>query len=183
MAIDKSGLEDVVGPTDEQIRTIARLAERQLAAERQIEQLEAELAAANENHKQISWNLLPDAMRACNCEQFKLQDGTNIDVKEQTYASITEANRPIAHAWLRNNNHGAIIKNNIVIGFSPGQDESAAQVADYLEAEGIVFDTKQGVNVRTLAAWVKGQLLEDNEIPDSITYYQQRISKVKTPKG
>ena len=35
--LDLSGLEEVVGPTDEQLRTIASLAEQQLAAELRVE--------------------------------------------------------------------------------------------------------------------------------------------------
>jgi len=63
--LDTSELDEVVAPTDEQLTTISKLAEKQLAAELLVEQRAAELTKAKEELNKINENLLPDAMQAC----------------------------------------------------------------------------------------------------------------------
>jgi len=44
--LDMSALDEVTGPSDDQLKTIVNLAKRQIAAELQVEQLKAELQKA-----------------------------------------------------------------------------------------------------------------------------------------
>lgn len=173
--LDVSALDGNEGPSDEQLREIAALATRQVASELHVEQLEAELAKAKENLRDISWNLLPDAMQACGIAEFKLESGARVTIKDEVYSSISEKNRPVALGWLREHNHGAIIKNNITVPLEPDQDSELVQ---FLQEHDLAFDQKQNVHNRTLQAWVKEQLRQGNEVPESISYFEQRISKV-----
>ena len=177
--LDLTELEEAIEtPSDEQLKTISKLAERQLAAEKQVEILDAELTAAKQNLQVIRENLLPDAMRGCNLEMFKTSSGAMIEIKENIYASITEANRPKALSWLRNHNHGAIIKQVLSVPFTGADKDTEKELKNILKEKDIEYETKMGVHARTLTAWVKEQLRQDNEVPDSISYYEQRISKV-----
>jgi hypothetical protein len=177
--LDLTELEEVVTPSDDQIKTISVLAQRQVTAERTVADLEASLREAKHNLTNINENLLPDAMLAMGVEKFTLSDGTEIDVKESVFASISEKNRPAAHRWLKEHNHGAIIRNAITTTFGPGEEGQAAIVKTLLETNEVAYESKSSIHPGTLRAWVNEQLANSNDLPESISYYQKRVSKVK----
>lgn len=178
-ALDLSELDDVVGPTREQLQEITALAQRQLSAERTVDNSQSSLDDAKRNLRRINENLLPDAMTEIGMDQFRLTDGTEIDVKETIRASISEKNRPGAHQWLHDNGHDAIIRKSITLVFSPGEEELHQTVIDFLNTINLEFDGRSAINHNTLRAWVTNQLREGNVVPDEISHYEQRISKVK----
>ena len=175
--LDLSGLDDVVTPTDDQLRTIQQLAKRQLTAERTVSELEGALREAKQNLTNINENLLPDAMLAIGFETFRLVDGTEIDVKESVFASISVKNQPEAYRWLKANNHGAIIRNALTSTFGPGEEELSDKAKDLLTEAEIGFESKSSIHPGTLRAWVNEQLANSNEVPESISYYEKRVSK------
>ena len=177
--LDLSGLDEIVGPTDEQLRNIAELAQRQIAAEKSVDSASASLDEAKRNLRRINENLLPEAMTEVNLESFRLRNGIEIDVKETIRASISEANRLAAHEWLQEHGHSAIIKKAIIVAFGPGDEKHMGLVVDFLDKIDLEFDSKSAINHNTLQAWVREQLREGNTVPDEISYYEQRISKVK----
>lgn len=178
-ALDLSELDDVVGPTREQLQEITALAQRQLSAERTVDNSQESLDEAKRNLRRINENLLPDAMTEIGMDQFRLTDGTEIDVKETIRASISEKNRPGAYQWLHENGHDAIIRKSITIAFSPGEEHLHEMVQRFLDQHDIEFDGRSAINHNTLRAWVTNQLREGNTVPDDISHYEQRISKVK----
>ena len=175
--LDMSKLDEIVAPSDDQLKQVETLAKRQLAAERNVEQCAAELAEAKRALTQINENLLPEAMRACGLREFTLESGEKVMIKEAIRASISEANRPAAIQWLREHNHGAIIRTKIEASFMPG-DPAVDEVSNYLDAHSIEHATRNNVHPGTLSAWAREQLENGLEIPESISYYEQRISKV-----
>jgi hypothetical protein len=177
--LDLSELEEIVGPTDDQLKEITALARRQLASERTVASAQDSLDEAKRNLRRINENLLPDAMAEIGMDQFKLTDGTAIDIKETIRASISEANRLAAHQWLREHNHGAIIRRSVTITFDPGEDDVFEKVTEFLDANDIEYDGRNAINHNTLTAWVRNQLREGNTVPEEISHYEQRISKVK----
>jgi len=177
--LDLTELDEVVTPTDDQLRTIQTLAKRQITAERTVSELEASLREAKQNLTNINENLLPDAMLAIGFETFRLVDGTEIDVKESVFASISVKNQPEAFRWLRDHNHGAIIRNAVTSTFGPGEEDKAEVMKTLLDVNDVMFESKSSVHPGTLRAWVNEQLANSNEVPESISYYQKRVSKVK----
>lgn len=177
--LDLSELETIVGPTDDQLKEITALAQRQVAAERSVTSSQGSLDEAKRNLRRINENLLPDAMAEIGMNEFKLTNGTEIAIKEAIRASISEANRLPAHQWLNENGHGAIIRRSITITFSPGEESLHDAVTEFLDEKDIEFDGRNAINHNTLTAWVRNQLREGNKVPDEIAHYEQRISKVK----
>jgi len=177
--LDLSELDGIVGPTDEQLKNITELAKRQLAAERTVAAASGSLDEAKRNLRRINENLLPEAMTEIGMEQFKLSEGIEIKINEALRASISEANRPAAYDWLREHGHDAIIKKTVTITFDPGQEQNYDSVVKFLEDNDIEFDGRSSIHARTLTAWVGNQLREGNPVPDEISHYEQRISKVK----
>lgn len=177
--LDTSGIDEIVAPSDEALATIGKLANQQLAAIRRVEQLNEELRAAKADLTKISQDLLPDAMKAVGLQEFTLDSGEKITIKEDVYASIPNGKLADAVRWFREHNHGAIIKNQFKVDFGAGDDEQAGVVATFLDSNGLDYDQKLSVHPGTLKRWVKDQLAEGNEVPETITYYEFRESKIK----
>lgn len=177
--LDLSELDEIVGPTNEQLQNITELAKRQIAAERLVSSAQGSLDEAKRNLRRINENLLPDAMTEIGMQKFTLSDGTSIDIKEAIRASISEANRPAAYQRLKEQGHEAIIRKSITITFSPGEENIYEKVIEFLDINDIDYDGRSVIHPQTLTAWVKNQLREGNPVPEEIAYYEQRISKVK----
>ena len=177
--LDLSEIEEVAGPTNEQLEQVAALAKSQTAAELKIEQLTEELRVAKEDWRKIAQELLPDAMAACHLKEFTLEDGRQIKIKDDVFASIPVAALPQAAQWLKAHNHGAILKNEFKVPFGAGEDDQAKVLTTFLEANGVDFNNRVFVHPGTLKRWVKDQLAEGNEVPKSITYYEFREASVK----
>lgn len=177
--LDLSELEEATAPTDQELNKIAELARSQKAAELRVEQLTAELSQAKEGLRKISQDLLPDAMKAVGMKEFTLESGETITIKDEVYANIANKNFVEAANWLRANNHGAILKNQFNMTFGAGEDHEAAQLVTFLDANGYDFNRRLNVHPGTLKRWVKDQLAEGKPIPEAITYYEFRESKIK----
>lgn len=181
--LDMSAVDDTLAPTDEQLTTVGRLADQQLALEVDIEQLEAELRAKKNLYVKVSQEDLPDAMSAMGLSAFRLKNGASIDIKKGVDASIRTADKPLAYNWLRDHGHGAIIKNEFKVPFGAGEDAQAKVLDDFLRQQDLEFNSAVSIHTMTLRAWAKAQLEEGNEIPETIKVYEYSVAKVIPPKG
>lgn len=145
----------------------------------ELETLRLELDALNQKASDkseairiLETETLPDMLKVLGLKDLTLASGAKIALYDIISASITDDNREEAHAWLRNNNHGDIIKNNVTISFGKGEDDYADRIrADLLRmrTEGFIkfgdLVQKEAVHPQTLKAFVKGQLGEGNKFP------------------
>jgi len=180
--LDTSELENLA-PTDEQLNTVSRIADQQLALELDIEQLSAELRTKKNLHIQVSQENLPDAMSAMGLSSFTLKNGASINIKKGVDASIRIADKPQAYDWLRQNGHGAIIKNEFKVPFGAGQDEQAEKLDTFLHQIDADFNAAISIHTQTLRAWARTQLEEGNPIPETIKVYEYSVAKVTPPRG
>ena len=95
----------------------------------QLQSLEDEVKVLEENLKRkkeaadkISEEVIPEIMENMKLKTLKLQDGSAIEVKEIYGASIPVANRESAYTWLRDNDLGDLIKNEMTVSFGRGED-------------------------------------------------------------
>lgn len=183
--LDLSDLDEIVAPSDEQLKMVSKLADQQLALELNIEQLEAELRKTKNMHVKISQVDLPDAMAAINMSSFKLKNGASIDIKKGVDASIKVNDKPSAYEWLREHGHGAIIKHEYKIPFGAGEDEMANRLEKFLEdvLDEHQYNANTSIHTQTLRAWARAQLEEGNEIPEVIKVYEYSVAKVIPPQG
>ena len=98
---------------------------------------------------------------------LKLMDGSSVDVKPNYSASITIANRDAAFQWLRDNNLGDIIKNEISVSFGRNEDLKAADYANLASERGYQPTQKLKVEPMTLKALVRERLENGKEMPTS----------------
>jgi hypothetical protein len=180
--LDISELENLA-PTDEQLTTVSRIADQQLALELDIEQLTSELRTKKNLHVKVSQEDLPDAMLAMGMSSFTLRNGAAIDIKKGVDASIRVDDKPQAYEWLRENGHGAIIKNEFKVPFGAGQDEQAEQLDKFLHQINADFNAAISIHTQTLRAWARTQLEEGNPIPETIKVYEYSVAKVTPPRG
>ena len=89
-----------------------------------------------ERADKISAEVIPEIMEQMKLKTLNLQDGSAIEVKEIYSATIPVANREGAYQWLRENDLGDLIKNEITVSFGRGEDDKATQYAGLAEGQG-----------------------------------------------
>ena len=173
--MDKDTLDDILGgeaintldveATDDEIRRIAELANKQLELEQEVQIKEEELKAKKEELRSVQEHDLPDAFAEAGISEIKLADGSRVRSEPFVTAHISKANTEKAHAWLVDNGHGNIIKREVSAKFAKG-DENFLAAMKALQAVGIKnVDTKEAVHHQTLKAFARDEIQKGTDIP------------------
>ena len=138
----------------------------------QLQSLEDEVKIMEENLKRkkeaadkISEEVIPEIMEQMKLKTLKLQDGSAIEVKEIYGASIPVANREGAYKWLRDNDLGDLIKNEITVSFGRGEDNKANDYASLAEKNGYQPSQKMKVEPMTLKALYRERVESNQDLP------------------
>ena len=92
-------------------------------------------------------------------------DGSKVEIKQTYGGSILVENRPKACEWLRENEHGDIIKNKVSCQFGQGEDQEAEAFVRMAQSQGYPTDQKEEVHPQKLRAWIKEMVEKGNEFP------------------
>ena len=90
---------------------------------------------AKESLDEIETDLLPSAMEQADVLTFTTPDGIEVKVKEDITLAMKSGEPKQAYKWLRDNEHGDLIKNTIAVVFGKGQDKQAIELAKKLKKE------------------------------------------------
>ena len=138
----------------------------------QLQSLEDEVKIMEDNLKRkkeaadkISEEVIPEIMDNMKLKTLKLQDGSAIEVKEIYGASIPVANREGAYKWLRDNDLGDLIKNEITVSFGRGEDNKANDYASLAETNGYQPSQKMKVEPMTLKALYRERVESNQDLP------------------
>ena len=138
----------------------------------QLQSLEDEVKIMEDNLKKkkeaadkISEEVIPEIMDNMKLKTLKLQDGSAIEVKEIYGASIPVANREGAYKWLRDNDLGDLIKNEITVSFGRGEDNKANDYASLAETNGYQPSQKMKVEPMTLKALYRERVESNQDLP------------------
>ena len=138
----------------------------------QLQSLEDEVKIMEDNLKRkkeaadkISEEVIPEIMDNMKLKTLKLQDGSAIEVKEIYGASIPVANREGAYKWLRDNDLGDLIKNEITVSFGRGEDNKANDYASLAERNGYQPSQKMKVEPMTLKALYRERVESNQDLP------------------
>jgi len=169
-------------PSDENLRRVVELAELQLAQEEKVKILSEQLDVESKKLRDISQNQFPSLMDEISLKSFTLMSGRMISVIPKVKASITEPRKEKAFAWLRANNHGGIIKNEVISSFGKGEDEKAASLKVELISKGFETKQKESVHGNTLSAFVR-ELKESGyafstEVSELLGIYEYKFTKI-----
>jgi len=173
-------------PTEDLLTQLLNLAHDQVRLENRVAAYEEKLAKEKKLLEVVSTQLLPMIMEKLGVAEFTFSDGAVIQVAEKTAASISEANREAAFAWLRENGHGDIIKHVISVSLKAGMDDFAKKLVAGLRAtpelQDQKVDEKESIASQTLLAFVKTQIKKGQEVPDSITVMPLKFTKITVPE-
>jgi len=172
-------------PTDEKLSKLTSICRRLVNKEREYSDYKSLASKSYEELKDIREKEIPDAMMSLNISKFVMDDGTEIAVKDELYASINESKRKEALEWLDNNGLGDIIKHDITISFARGEHEEAESIKGVLQDNGQdSYLEKATVHPQTLKATFKDLRNKGEEIPDGLfNWYETPLAKVKLSKG
>lgn len=152
--------------------------------------LESHLGSVNKQIARIEEGALPEALLSLGLRDFALTSGARVILSENISCSAAGENREDALSWLRENNHGDLIKNEIRVSFGRDEDAYALKVLSKLaEMRGnkdIVcgaIEQTQKVEPQTLKAFIKGLLAEGTPFPaDTFKVRQFNVVKFKAAK-
>ena len=152
----------------ENIQSLADQVERLNTFQKEIETQEEALKQKKKDFEHLSAEVIPTMMAEMGLSHLKLMDGSSVDVKPNYSASITIANRDAAFQWLRDNNLGDIIKNEISVSFGRNEDNKAADYASLASERGYQPTQKLKVEPMTLKALVRERLENGKEMPTEL---------------
>lgn len=174
---------DTGAKSEGELAELSRLAESQVRAQQAVTDAEAALVKAQQVLKDIAERQVPELMDKLGLAEFRTTSGATVEIEEQIRASIPAPRKFEAFAWLRANNHAALIKRLVSVDFSKGEDEKAAKLLKQLQADGFSVEDKESVHNSTLVSWVSKKLKAGDEFPlDLFGVFRQRVSKVATKK-
>ena len=152
----------------ENIQSLADQVERLNTFQKEIEIQEEALKQKKKDFEHLSAEVIPTMMAEMGLSHLKLMDGSSVDVKPNYSASITIANKDAAFQWLRDNNLGDIIKNEISVSFGSFEDNKAADYASLAAERGYQPTQKLKVESMTLKALVRERLENGKEMPTEL---------------
>jgi hypothetical protein len=156
---------DVPVPKNEDLHGIAVLATKQLVAQAKVSDLENSLALEKERLRKIQEEELPETMLALGMKSFTLSDGSKLDVKTFYRGNINKNNTEKAHAWIRDNGHADLIKNDVTCSFGKGEDHGALVLMGKLTEMNVDYENRKHIHSSTLKAFVREQIETGKELP------------------
>lgn len=186
MTINYDELAEVpVAVSDDDVKSIAALADRLLACDAWIEQQESRLKEAKKNREKLSAELIPEAMRQAGVKEFTLENGVRVETDSKIRAKIRVKDQEAAYAWLRENGMGDIIRNEFKITFGMGEDEQADCLTSFLADTGQDYNQKQDIPWNTLEAFVRREMEANDHGEDwesMFGVYRHTTTQIIRPK-
>ena len=175
--------ENKIKVKDNELSTIAILAEKQTYLEEKVKAKEKQLKTLKEELKEIAEVQLPDALKESGVSEFSLVNGTKVSVSAYYSARITAENKDKAFDWFRKNGHADLIKNTVSVSFGRAEDETANSLLMELGGQGFHPEQKEWVEPMTLKGFVREQVEKGNDLPfDTLNIYVGQKTKITKSK-
>ena len=137
---------------------------KQVWLEDLVSSLEEELKETKDKLCLQSTMIIPNMMAEVGLESFTLPGGRKIAIENKVYAKLP-ADTYNAFSWLREHDMDGVIKTQVVLDFSKGEDDKVQIVQDALMSMGLVPMVKSTIHHMTLKALVKEQIEKGTGIP------------------
>ena len=129
---------------------------------------EERLSRKKQQADKLSHQVIPKIMDSMKLKTMKLKDGYALEVKQIDSATIPVDKKEGAFNWLRNNDLGDWIKNEITVSFGRNEDNKAAEYASLAQGQGYEPVQKLKVEPMTLKALVRERLESGQEMPSDL---------------
>lgn len=172
------------------LEEVVALGEKLRDVEAAIMAQEAILKELRDRRERLAASLLPRALSDLGLKEFTLTDGQQIVLKEIISAQITDERREEAHRYLRDNNYGDLIKNEVKVVFGMGEDLYARALYEYVRMSNELrygeLRKSEQVHPMTLKAFVTEKLRRGEKLPAELlglsVFHRAEIKKEKRKK-
>lgn len=141
--------------SEDQLAAIVQLAERQLELQEEVNQIELQLKKKAEELKNISQNILPDAMENAGISELKLSNGAKLSLKKDMSIAVPKSRMEDICEWLREQKHDSLILHQLVTEIPKGKDDLAAKAIKLLAPLKLMIQDTENVNSTSLKALLK----------------------------
>ena len=160
---------------------IAQSCNKLLETQKQIAKIDEQLKKFKEIETTLSEQTIPNLMQKAGVSLIKLKDGSSVEVKPFYAARIPSSKVEEAFGWLRQNGHGDLIKNNVMVTFQRKQDNEAKSLVADVREKGHNVKQAEKVEPMTLKAFVKEQIQDGKNVPaDLFGVYVANKTKIIT---
>lgn len=167
-------------PSDDKLENVKELCKNLLGLRARIDNLEDALSESKQARIQIERVDLPSAMASAGCKKFITDDGFTITVEPFATAKIDDDNREKCFTWIEENGFADIIKHEISVSLTKGEDETAQRISNFLKEIGASYIDGKSIHWKTLASFVKEQFQKGTDIPlDTFKAFVGTVAKVK----
>jgi hypothetical protein len=163
------------------LKAIVELARKMYKLEVEMAAIEKQLKDKSEEFNKLQLETLPERMRVAGLQEFMLDNGYKVEVKDfirgsiPTESAIAEADpvervalqkrRDEAIKWLVKHNAGALIKNKLTAEFGKGEDKAAKKFEEQIAKKGYQVKREESVNFQTLNSFLREALESGVEVP------------------
>ena len=155
--------QEVLEKTD--IDTLAGYCKELQAYENEIANLEEQIKLKKEKADKISSEIIPNMLAEQGISSLKLADGSSVDVSKSYNCTIKKDEMESAYTWLRENQLGDIIKNEVSVQFGRGEDNKAEQLLNLAAQEGYEPSQRSKVEPMTLKALYRERVEAGLDMP------------------
>lgn len=183
-APDYSGYEEP-GKNEDLLQRLTQLAKEMRTAEAEVEKQKEILAAAEEVLRQYVEVKIPETMELARQKEVTTLDGFKITVKKKIRASIPEASKAKAFAWLEETGNGSLIKREFKIFFGREDAAWAKKFERDMAQRKKPLDCtrKEFVETNTLTAFLGKQIEAGVDVPLPLFgAFPQKFASVKKEK-
>ena len=173
--------QEAQGPSDEALRKVATLTNRQLELEDSVAELERQLKQEKERLRKVAEVELPELLQnEIGLTMFALADGTGVEIKDSLKCNIPKKNAGAVAEWLRENGHGALVKQDLLLPFDKGEAEKVKQITELLEEHGFSqYQINEAVHTGQLKSLIKELEEEGEDVPLSLFgAYHHKAAKI-----
>lgn len=161
------------------VKLLLDLADKQLLCEEYLAKAEEMVKMAKANLEDIQLYKIPELMLEAGINSVDTPTHL-ITVTDELKASIAKKNKPLAHAWLRENGHGDIIKNQVTVRIPAGSDEAADKLLCLAQELELDAERDESVHSSTLKAFCKEMQAQGEDLnEDLLGVFNFRKSKIK----
>ena len=150
-----------------EVTTIAEQCVKLKSKEDEIAALEEQLKNKKAEADDIGSRVIPELLAEQGLSEIKLADGSKVSVKKEYRCTLPkdDSKRVQCYKWLRDNQLGDIIKNNVSVTFGKGEDDKAEQLLNLAAEHGFEPQQKSDVAWNTLTALYQERVQAGMDMP------------------
>jgi hypothetical protein len=142
---------------------LSNLIRQSIQIQKEIEDAEQHLKDLKFKKRKVNEEDIPMLMEEMGMDSITVE-GHKVTIRPFVHARISEDKREQAFNFLRSVGEADIIKNDVVVSFSQGEDNVVGAVVDDLRKNGFDPIQKTHIHPMTLKSWVKGRIESGGEL-------------------